>query len=68
VLFVELERERLELLERDRVVGVLSRLAQPAFDPVAVTLGEVVEHVAFLVLHAALHRDVVAERLADGFP
>ena len=42
--------QRGELLERDVVVGLLPRLAEPALDRVAVALGEVVEHVSLLVL------------------
>jgi hypothetical protein len=67
VRFVELEREGVELLERDVVVVVLPRLAQPALDGVAVALGEVVEHVPLFVLHAALNGDIVPEHLADRF-
>ena len=47
---VELERERGELLERAVVVGLLPRPAQPRLDRVAVALGEMVKHVALLVL------------------
>jgi hypothetical protein len=66
--FVELDRERVELLQREIVVGVLPGLTQPALDRVAVALGEVVEHVSLLVDHTALHRHIAAEHLADGFP
>jgi hypothetical protein len=48
------------------VVGLLPCLAQSAFDRVAVAFGEVVKHVAFFVLHAALDRGLVAEYLADS--
>lgn len=65
---VELERQAVELFERSIVVGVLPRPVQPCLDRVAVTLGEMLEYVALLVLNAALDGDVVAEDLPDGLP
>jgi hypothetical protein len=65
---VELQRERGQLLERLVVVGLLPRPAELGLDRWAVALGKMVEHVALLVLHAALDGDVVAEHLPDGFP
>jgi hypothetical protein len=65
---VEFDRQGIELLERAVVVGLLPRPPEPHLDGLAVALGEMVEHVAFLVLHAALNWDVVAEHRADRFP
>ena len=65
VRVVELERQRVELLEGDVVIVVLPRLTRPPLDRVAVGLGGVVENVSLFVLHTALNRDVVAEHLAD---
>jgi hypothetical protein len=53
---IELGREPGQLLERPVVVGLLPRLAQPRLDRLAVALGEVVEHVSFLVLVIATSR------------
>jgi hypothetical protein len=41
---------------------------QPDLDRLAVALGEMVKHVATLVLGTALHGNVVAEHLPDSFP
>ena len=57
----------LSLLERAVVIGVLPRSAEPGLDPLAVALGEMVKHVAFLMLHAALHWHVVADHLPYAF-
>jgi hypothetical protein len=43
---VELERERVELLQRTVVVGVRPRATQSGLDRFAVPLGEVVHYVA----------------------
>ena len=64
---VQLGRERLEAVERERVVVGGPRAAQPGLDGRAVALGQVLEHVAFLVAHATLHRDG-AEDLGHGGP
>ena len=65
---VQLKRQCVELLEREVVVGLLQGPAQPGLDGLAVALGEMVKHVALLVLRTALDGDVVAEHPADGFP
>ena len=44
---LELGRERLEAVERERVVVGGPRAAQPGLDGRAVALGQVLEHVAF---------------------
>ena len=71
MLVLELDREAAELLERAGVVGLLPRVLQPELDRWAVAFGEMFEHVALFVAHAALERDLVAEhlpdRLAQGF-
>jgi hypothetical protein len=46
---VELERQRVELLERGPVVGLLPGSAQPRLDCRAVAIGEMVEDVSLLV-------------------
>jgi hypothetical protein len=46
---IELDCERVELLECAVVVGLLPRPAEPRLDRLAVALGEVVEHVSLLV-------------------
>ena len=53
---VKLERERGQLLERTVVVGLLPRPAEPRLDWVAVALGEMVKHIALLVLLIATSR------------
>jgi hypothetical protein len=49
------------------VVGLRPRAAQAGLDRLAVAFGEMIEDVAFFVLHTALDGDVVAEHLPDGF-
>ncbi len=63
----ELAGERLQPLDRRLVIGQLPGRAQPPLDGGPVALGEVIEHVAFLVAHAALDGDV-AEDGVDGGP
>src|SRR5438552_2907651 len=50
------------------MVGLLPRPAEPRLDRLAVAFGEMIEHVALLVLDAALHGHAVAEHLPDGLP
>ena len=65
---VEFERQCVEVFERAVMVALGPRPAQAGLDLLAVAFGEMVEHVAFLVLHAALNGHLVAEHLPDGFP
>jgi hypothetical protein len=49
MLVLELDSEAVQLLERLVVIGFLPRLGEPPLDWPAVGLGEMLEHVAFLV-------------------
>jgi hypothetical protein len=46
---VELERQRVEALEREVVIGLLPRLVQPALDGVGVSLGDGASGISLLV-------------------
>ena len=49
------------------MIDLLRRLDETLLDWATVGLGEVIEHVAFLMADAALNGDLVPEHLADRF-
>jgi hypothetical protein len=62
----ELVGEHAQPLQGGVVVIERPGSAQPAADGVALVLGQVIEHVAFLAADAALDRGVDAEDVVDG--
>lgn len=63
---LELAGELRELLKRGLVAALGPRGAQPALDLRTVALGQVVQHVAFLVTDTPMHRGVNAQHVPDG--
>jgi len=62
----ELASERLQTVDRCAVITQLPGRAQPPLDGGPVALGEVIEHVAFLVANAALDGDVAEDGIDSG--
>jgi len=64
----ELVGELTQPVGRGRPAGLCPRATQPALDGRAVTLGQVLEHIAFFMANTPLDRGASPEDVLDGLP
>jgi len=63
----ELTCKQLEALQSPIVAGLIPGRSQPPAHESPVAFGQMTQDIAFLVAHAALHRGVLAQNVANGF-